>query len=215
MYRITVLIFFALYYGCATSQPAAPPLVEQTDEIITPEVELQSIVVFREMEAALGSERVQAESNYISRYAIPLEQPEIYLREDPLLPDVPLVTLYFPATADDRVRKLQYQWGGQEGKRYWVQQPQESLKAFQERYAALYAHLTSAYGKPTESTVLEARSLGDVTTWRQSGKWRYGETKVELALSFSEPVPEGGNRGSGLVRYNEVHRIRLTISHGL
>ena len=215
MRLIPLLLCFALLCGCATRQPVVSQTAALVNETALPEVELKSIVDLRATEETANSERIQAETNYVSRYAIPLDQPEIYLREDPLLPEVPLVVRYFPAAADGKVRKVQYEWGGQEGKPYWVQQPLEKLEAFQERYEALRSQLTDAYGEPSESTVLNASRLGDVTTWRRSDDWEDGDTEAELALSFSEPVPEDGNRGSGIVRYSEVHRIRLTISHGL
>ena len=214
--RLIILpICFALIITCVTPQSAASQNGKQSSGISVPETDLRSLADLRKAETASGSEQLEAATTYISRYAIPLDQPELYLREDPLLPGVPLVVLYFPATNDGAVRKLQYEWGDQEGKPYWVQQPLENLEVFKERYEALYDRLTAAFGKPIERTSLNAITMGDIKTWRQGDTWANGDAKAELALSFSEPVPEGGNRGSGIVRYKEVHRIRLTITHGL
>ena len=214
--RLTQLLALAvLLCGCAGSKTEPQQREEPSAAYAIPELELKELADFRSLEAAAESELIQSETNYISQSAISLDQPLIYRKTDDLLPGVPLVVRYFPATDDSLVRKLEYEWGGQEGKPFWVQQPMERFEAFKQRYQALRDRVIGVLGQPDQSSPLASSSLGDVTTWRQSDSWTQGDTEVELALSFSEPVPEGGNRGSGLVRYNEAHRIRATVSHGL
>ena len=107
MRLIILSICFAFIYGFSTNQPAVCQTGDRTSIITIPETELRSIVDLRKNELANGSKRIEAETNYVSRYAIPLDQPEIYLRKDSILPEVPLVVLYFPASTDGTVRKVQ------------------------------------------------------------------------------------------------------------
>lgn len=214
MQRSLLVLFCILLSGCINSRSAVDEESYSNGSAI-PETRLRTLSDLRAGEDDLESKPVTLETNFISRDAIPLGQPEGFLRNDPMLTGVPLVILYFPAEEDGRVRKLQYEWGDQEGKPNWVQQPLDRLATFQERYETLRLRLTQAYGEPVESAASNASSAGDIKTWRRGDKWVDGDTEATLALSFSEPVPDGGNRGNEFVRYNEVHRIRLTITHGL
>lgn len=180
-----------------------------------PVLELRHIESFMALEQATESQPVEPETIYGISSRIPLDQPLVYRRTDPDLVGVPLLVEYHPAFDDGLVRRISYEWGGQEGNASWVAQPLERLEAFQVRYDAVQTEVERTLGGPSETRPLSSSTAGGITTWRQGATWTAGDTEVELALTFSEPLAEGATRSSGPVRYLQAHRIRATVSHGL
>lgn len=214
---LAILICLPVLTGCVSGTRTVRQTPTQERRSVTRglELALRHLDHFEALEADTGSEQIQTEMNYVISSAVPLDQPRLYRRPESGLSAVPLVIAYHPALNDGVVRRINYEWGGQEGSASWVRQPIEGLGAFRSKYQSLRDEVVGALGEPSQSLPLSSSTVGGITTWRRGDTWTVGETKVELAVSFSEPLAEGTNRTRGLVRYNEVHRIRATISHGL
>jgi hypothetical protein len=148
---------------------------------------------------------MKKESDYISGKGV--AQPLIFRRKEKDIPD--LKTYYFFYNSDSTIHQILYEWDDNNFKRKEknIKSPAE-IKAFIEKYKALYSQIAERYGISESEGDLNDLSKIETGDFRKKDTWKTKDsTEIQLYTVLSSKYKRTGD-----ITITPTYRIRLYIN---